>query len=62
MSQSETIKVVIRFKGGETLNQQEKNDWSFSKDGSQLVMPQLEGKSNPENSKLTFDKVLVDVD
>ena len=61
MSQSETIKVVIRFKGGEQLSTQEKNNWSFNTDLSQLVMPNLDGKTKPESLKLTFDKILVDV-
>ena len=33
---SETIKVVIRFKGREELEQQEARDWTLSPDGKQL--------------------------
>ena len=56
---SETIKVVIRFKGREELEQQEARDWTLSPDGKQLQAPNLEGsKAQPGDLKFTFDHIL----
>jgi len=57
----ETIKVVIRFKGGEDLDEKESVQWQFRGDNT-VKVPNLEGKARQEeNLTYTFDRVLVDV-
>ena len=57
----ETIKVVIRFKGCEDLDEKEKKDWIFNKDKKGLKAPNVDGKTAEENTKYTFDHILVEV-
>ena len=54
----DTIKVVIRFKGKETLEEDEKDAWQFNEKQTEVRLPALYEGSQGE--KLTFDHVLVE--
>ena len=57
---SETIRVFIRFKGKEELNQKEYLGWDFDRSGKELTHPMADGSKGTEGNKITFDGVLVD--
>ena len=56
MSSAETIRVVIRCKGGEVLAASDESRWDIN---DTEISATLEGK--PKGAPLTFDKVLLDV-
>jgi len=56
---AETIKVVIRFKGREVLEDNEKDDWDIYEDKKTVQAPCYEGsKSKPQDLKFTYDHIL----
>jgi len=57
---SETIKVVIRFKGREDLQQGEESAWKFSEDKRMVKATNVDGRANEETLKFTFDHILVE--
>jgi hypothetical protein len=62
-SSVETIKVFIRFKGNEVLNQQDQEIWRFEGPGAVTVPNLALGLENTEATNggtLTFDKILLD--
>ena len=58
----DTIKVVIRFKGGEKLNDQEMTKWQFDEEFKSVQAPPPPGdkRTNMDTLKYTFDDILVE--
>jgi hypothetical protein len=54
----DTIKVVIRFKGKESLEDEEKDAWKFNEKATEVRLPTA--YENSKGEKLTFDHVLVE--
>ena len=58
----DTIKVVIRFKGGEKLSDEEIGKWNFDEDYKCVQAPPPPGdrRTNVDTLKYTFDDILVE--
>jgi len=58
----ETIKVVIRFKGGEKLSDNEMAKWQIDEDFKSVQAPAPAGdkRTNMDTLKYTFDDILVE--
>jgi len=58
----DTIKVVIRFKGGERLSDNEMTKWQVDEDCKSVQAPPPPGdkRTNMDTLKYTFDDILVE--
>lgn len=59
---SDTIKVVIRFKGREALTDSEISKWQFDADYKSVQAPRPPGdnRTNMDTLRYTFDDILVE--
>ena len=57
--EDDTIKVIIRFRGDESINEFEKRNWQFDRDGHEVeVMSSNNRNGDGDGSRFTFDNVL----
>lgn len=62
VNEDDTIKVIIRFRGNESLNENEKRNWLFDRDGHEVEVMSANNRSGDgDGSRFTFDHVLQDV-